>query len=115
MVTAHPSEAPTSTEGKGFQCFLITPQGKILDDRVTFVSAPGAMGSFGVLAGHAPMVAVLKNGILKIQKDQEVQLYSIDSGVLEVRTLDHAVLILVDQAVKTTEHQVMSHQIGIKN
>lgn len=97
-------------EGKNFQCRLVTPEGKILDEQVTFVSAPGAQGSFGVLSGHAPMVSILKHGVLKIQKDRTVDFYSIDSGVLEVSCLDHTVLILADQAIKTTEPQMTGHQ-----
>ena len=103
MAETHSDKTQTSGEGKNFQCRLITPEGKIFEDQITFVSAPGAQGSFGVLSGHAPMVSTLKHGVLKIQKNAEVHCYSIDSGVLEVSYPDHAVLILADQAVKTTE------------
>ena len=110
MAEANSTGTQTSVGEKNYPCRLITPEGKILDEAVTFISAPGTRGSFGVLAGHAPMVSTLKHGILKIQKNAEVHFYSIDSGVLEVSYPDHAVLILADQAVKTTEPQITGHQ-----
>ena len=110
MAETNSSRMQVSVEGKNFQCRLITPEGKVFDDQATFISAPGTRGSFGVLAQHAPMVSSLKHGVLKIQKDRTVDFYSIDSGVLEVSSPDHAVLVLADQAIKTTEPQMTDHQ-----
>lgn len=77
---------------------IVSPQGKIFQDQVIGVSAPGSEGSFGILAGHVPMITQLKNGPLQITMGQgETRKFTIDSGILEV-TDQHQVLILVDNA-----------------
>ena len=43
---------------------ILTPEGKVFEGDVYSVSAPGALGSFGVLEGHAPMIAALGTGVL---------------------------------------------------
>ena len=78
---------------------IITPDGKVFDDQVEELVAPGEFGSFGVLKQHAPMLAALKKGILKIKTQGQESLWSTAPGVLEVSG-GGEVLILVDQAQK---------------
>ena len=61
------------------------------------VPAPGEMGMFGVLAKHAPMVAALKRGILKIKQNASEKLFAVEGGILEVAPTS-SVLVLVDHA-----------------
>ncbi len=80
---------------------IITPNGKVFDDQIQSLTAPGVMGSFGILASHAPMVNLLKEGILKIKKEDTIQYYKINSGILEVGPKGE-VVVLCDEAVETT-------------
>ncbi len=80
-----------------YQLTLITPQGKIFDDKVEFVLAPGTEGLFGVLAKHTPLIAALKKGLLKIVHNSQERLFDIGSGILEVSPAG-SVLILSDSA-----------------
>jgi F-type H+-transporting ATPase subunit epsilon len=48
------------------QLEIITPETKIFSGTVTAVQFPGLDGSFQVLAGHAPIIAGLNNGIVKV-------------------------------------------------
>ena len=76
---------------------VLTPDGKIFDNPVDEVVAPGATGMFGVLDKHAPMVAALKKGILKIKQNSAEKFFAVEGGILEVAP-SHQVLVLVDQA-----------------
>jgi F-type H+-transporting ATPase subunit epsilon len=43
---------------------LVSPESLLFADQVNQVDLPGVEGDFGVLAGHAPIVAVLRPGIV---------------------------------------------------
>ena len=80
-----------------YQLTILTPDGKIFDNPVEELVAPGAEGMFGVLAQHAPMVAALSKGVLKIKQNATEKFFAVEGGVLEVAPT-HQVLVLVDQA-----------------
>ena len=43
---------------------LVTPYQQVLSQEVDEVTAPGALGEFGVLPGHTPLLTTLKIGEL---------------------------------------------------
>jgi len=47
-----------------FQVSLVSPEKLLFTGQVDQVDLPGVEGDFGVLAGHAPIVAVLRPGIV---------------------------------------------------
>jgi F-type H+-transporting ATPase subunit epsilon len=49
-----------------FHFDLVSPAKLVFAGDVTQVDVPGVEGDFGVLAGHAPLVATVKPGILKV-------------------------------------------------
>jgi F-type H+-transporting ATPase subunit epsilon len=49
-----------------FHFELVSPERLVFAGEVNQVDVPGEEGEFGVLAGHAPYVATLKPGMLKI-------------------------------------------------
>lgn len=67
----------------------------MFDGPATSVVAPGAEGSFGVLAAHAPMISGLGRGIVKIAAQDEESFFVLDGGIAEVR--DNAVVLLADR------------------
>ena len=89
-----------TSSGATFHLTLISPAGRIFNEAVEEVIAPGEEGCFGVLAGHAPLVASLKRGIFKMKHHGADQSWNVDAGVLEVNG-QHDVLVLVDEAVAT--------------
>jgi F-type H+-transporting ATPase subunit epsilon len=50
-----------------FQCRLITPTAKVLDEAVVYASVPAWDGLMGVLPNRAPIVAKLGLGELRLQ------------------------------------------------
>jgi F-type H+-transporting ATPase subunit epsilon len=81
-----------------YQLSILTPQGEIFNDRVEFLSVQGELGSFGVFAGHAPIISSLSGGVLKVTASGKNMFFAHRTGILEVKP-DHNVLILVDEAV----------------
>jgi F-type H+-transporting ATPase subunit epsilon len=49
-----------------FHFELVSPERLVFAGEVNQVDVPGVEGEFGVLAGHAPYIATLKPGMLKI-------------------------------------------------
>ena len=63
---------------------FVTPERAIAHEDVDEVTLPGEEGFFGVLPGHAPLLAALKTGPLSYRKGAETRLAFIESGFAEV-------------------------------
>lgn len=84
---------------------IVTVEGKVLDDHVTMVVAPGSEGVLGILPRHAPLITALNVGELQIKKEgQEDQFFAIGGGFMEVQP-DH-VVVLADAAERAEEIDV---------
>ena len=78
---------------------ILTPERKLFSGDVYGVQLPGVEGSFEVLERHAPLVAALKAGRVKVLKDRSfspLAFFEIQSGFVEV--LNNSVTILVEGA-----------------
>ena len=78
---------------------ILTPERKLFSGDVYGVQLPGVEGSFEVLERHAPLVAALKAGKVKVLKDKSfspLAFFDIQSGFVEV--LHNKVTILVEGA-----------------
>ena len=89
---------------------IVSPEAALFKGEVTSVSLPGVTGSFQILNNHAPIVSILKHGVVKIEApifsfDKEVEdkftkvndqnyLLEINSGTIEMK--DNKVIVLVD-------------------
>ncbi len=72
-----------------------TPDKSIFTGEASLVQLPGIDGLFEVLPHHAPMVAALQKGRVKIQdKDSNTQFFDINGGVAEV--LHDSILVLAE-------------------
>ncbi len=83
-----------------FEVSLVTPDGAAFEGEVEMVIVPGAAGEIGVLARHAPLVAMLKAGSTRIYRDrdsEDVVEFATGPGFFKVEQ-DRA-LALVDDAV----------------
>lgn len=78
---------------------ILTPERKLFSGEVYGVQLPGVTGLFEVLDKHAPLVAALKAGRLKILKDKNnhVNFFDIQSGFVEV--INNRATVLVEGAV----------------
>lgn len=72
---------------------ITSPDKQIFSGDVELVQLPGSDGLFEILHNHAPMIAALGKGKIKVQ-DQEgkLQFFEIKGGVCEVK--DNVILVL---------------------
>jgi F-type H+-transporting ATPase subunit epsilon len=74
---------------------IVTPDETIYSGIVKLAQLPGLDGSFEVLNNHAPLIAALKKGKIKIYDQQNNTLYfDIKGGIVEV--LNNKILVLAD-------------------
>jgi F-type H+-transporting ATPase subunit epsilon len=67
-----------------FHFDLVSPSKLVFSGEVEQVDVPGLEGDFGVLAGHAPLVATLKPGVITVFGDGEPQRFVVLDGFAEV-------------------------------
>jgi F-type H+-transporting ATPase subunit epsilon len=79
-----------------FHFDLVSPENLVFSGEVEHVVVPGTEGEFGVLAGHAPLIAMLKPGILKILGPEEQRIVVV-GGFAEVNP--DGLTVLADRAV----------------
>jgi F-type H+-transporting ATPase subunit epsilon len=92
-------------ERRKFDLSLVTPEGAAYEGEVEMVVVPGEAGEIGVLARHAPLVALLKAGSTRVYvrygSNEEIVEFATGPGFFQVQQ-DRAIA-LVDDAVKAEE------------
>ncbi len=63
---------------------IINPEEIIFEGNASSLVAPGMQGLFGILPGHASMIAMLKKGHLKIETQEQTKNILVQGGFLEV-------------------------------
>ena len=89
-------------ERRRFEVSLVTPEGAAFEGECEMLIVPGAAGEIGILARHAPLVAMLKAGSTRVHvRANEVLEFATGPGFFKVEQ-DRA-LALVDDAVDVRE------------
>lgn len=84
-----------------FMLEIVTPARRLFSKEVDEMTAPGALGEFGVLAGHTPLITLVTAGVLTYKKGGESGRIAIGKGYAEVT---HAkTTILVENAEHESE------------
>jgi F-type H+-transporting ATPase subunit epsilon len=90
---------------KSFHLEIVTPKRVVFKGEVTSFSAPGIDGGFQVLHNHAPLLAIVKIGNVKISEMSGAEShYAISGGFVEVR--ENKVILLAETAERTDEIDV---------
>jgi len=71
-----------------------TPEKKVFEGDVTIATFPGADGSFQVMEHHAPLISLLKEGVVEYKSKEASSNVTITGGVVEV--LNNKVILLAD-------------------
>ena len=81
-----------------FPVEVLTPEGQVFADDVEMVSTRTTTGSIGILAHHAPLMAILEPTELRLYKSEsDVVRYAQGEGYLQV--VDNRALVLVEEAI----------------
>jgi len=90
-----------------FSVSLVTPEGPAFEGEAEMIVVPGAAGDIGVLARHAPLVAMLNAGSTRVYVDMDsdqIQTFATGPGFFQV--LEDRAIALVDDAVVASEIDV---------
>lgn len=80
---------------------LVSPEKELISDDVDMVEAPGVEGIFGVLPNHAPLMAVLAPGVVKVRKGGDEKRIFVRGGFAEVNPM--GLTILAEEAIPVGE------------
>jgi len=94
-----------------FHFDLVSPARLLLAEEVTQVDVPGVEGDFGVLAGHAPIVATLRPGVLTVFGASGTQRFVVFGGFAEVSPTGMTVLAEVATPLAEADRVAVTDQI----
>ena len=76
---------------------ILTPEKKVFEGNVSIATFPGSDGSFQVMDNHAPLISLLKEGLVEYKSRETSSSLHITGGVVEV--LKNRVVLLADGIV----------------
>ena len=80
-----------------FRVEVLTPEGEVFNDEVEMVSTKTTTGSIGILANHAPLLAMLDPAELRLYKtESEVVRFAQAEGYMQVAS--NRAMLLVEEA-----------------
>ena len=95
-----------------FHFELVSPEKLLFSGEVEQVDVPGAEGDFGVLAGHAPLVATLRPGILTVHSTRGEQKIVVLGGFAEVSAQGLTVLAEGAEAAEEIDRGMIATRIA---
>lgn len=80
-----------------FNCRVVSAKESLFVGAIKMLVATGHEGEIGILAGHTPLITLLKPGVLRIiMADDTQEVLYVSGGVLEVQS--DLVMVLADTA-----------------
>src|SRR4026208_1127678 len=67
------------------RCEIVSQDRTVFQGDVDIVVLPGAAGEMGILPHHAPVLAILKYGVIKIRQAGREDLFAVAGGIAEVQ------------------------------
>jgi F-type H+-transporting ATPase subunit epsilon len=83
------------------QLDVVTPERRVLAEKVDAVYVPGMTGEFGILAGHTPLISRLQTGVLTYTQGSATEKLHVSGGFVEVN--QDRVTVLADVAERPDE------------
>src|SRR6476469_1480998 len=78
------------------RCEIVSQDKTVFQGDVDVVVLPGVAGEMGILPHHAPVLTILKYGVIKIRQNGKEELFTVAGGMAEVQP--DIVTILADAA-----------------
>jgi F-type H+-transporting ATPase subunit epsilon len=95
---------------------VTTPRGYLVQAEVDEISAPGALGEFGILPGHIPFMSVLKPGVLSYRGKDGLKQLAVGDGILQVARVSDGdkieVLVNRGEHGKDVDRQAAERELG---
>ncbi|WP_441244171.1 F0F1 ATP synthase subunit epsilon [Tardiphaga sp. 768_D3_N2_1] len=95
-----------------FHFDLVSPEKLAFAGQVDQVDIPGVAGDLGVMAGHAPLVAALRPGIMVVKAGGTQQKIIVLGGIAEVSDKGLTVLAEVATSIEELDREAFASQIA---
>jgi F-type H+-transporting ATPase subunit epsilon len=95
-----------------FHFELVSPQNIAFSGEVDQVDVPGSEGDFGVLAGHAPLISLIRPGVMTVTAAGEQTRYVVLGGFAEVGPDGLTVLADVATTLEQVDRAALQAQIS---
>ena len=95
-----------------FHFDLVSPEKLSFSGEVDQVDIPGVEGDFGVLAGHAPVIAAIRPGILTVTTGTTKEKIIVLGGLAEVSGKGLTVLADVATSLEDLDHAQFADSIA---
>jgi F-type H+-transporting ATPase subunit epsilon len=94
------------------RCEIVSQDRTVFQGDVDIVLLPGVAGEMGILPHHAPVLTILKYGVIKIRRQGKEELFAVAGGMAEVQP--EVVTVLADAAENIQEIDVTRAQAAKK-
>ncbi|HER26540.1 MAG TPA: ATP synthase F1 subunit epsilon [Rhodospirillales bacterium] len=95
------------------QLEIITPGKLLLSESADMVVIPGGEGDFGVLPGHAPLLAGVRPGTIQVyQGDKVVKSIFVEGGIAEVS--GEQCTVLAEEALAVADLDAAAAEASLK-
>ena len=91
----------TKTMAEQLRLEIVTPEKRVLDEKVDSVTLPGLNGEMQILAGHTSLISQLKSGILTYNQGSATVRLMVSGGFVEIN--NDRVSVLADVAETSDE------------
>ena len=85
---------------------IVTPEGPVFKGGAESLVVPGSEGAFGVLPGHAPLIAAIREGSLTVRQTGSLRVFTVSSGFVQV--LKDRVIVLADRGRETASGEPLA-------
>ncbi len=89
------AHAGAPAAGGGLRVSVITPERTLFQGEADAVVAPAWDGEVGILRGHAPLMALLGEGRIRIRTGDQTEFFHVAGGFLQV--IDNVVTVLSER------------------
>jgi F-type H+-transporting ATPase subunit epsilon len=97
-----------------FSFQLVSPEKVLLDKQVTMVVIPGMDGDIGVLSNHAPLLTLLRPGVVTVYEEAKILVkIFVDGGFAEITPQKCVALVTEGTALEAIDKD--SLEMEIKN
>jgi F-type H+-transporting ATPase subunit epsilon len=83
-------------EGAALHVSVLSPEQAVYEGPATQVVAPAFHGQLGILRGHAPLMALLGEGVLRVDNGGQSLRFEVSGGFLQV--VDNTVTVMSERA-----------------
>ena len=90
------AQATAGSARESLLVVVISPERTLFEGTADSVIAPAWDGELGILRGHAPLMALLGSGNLRVRQGNDTETFHVEGGFLQV--VDNVVTVLSEKA-----------------